>query len=132
MSGLAAILVGLGVVGVGAGFGVRKAHRKPVAADVRAQFVAGLQSGDVATMQQIATGYNVSGNPSQHQAQIVLRAMKLTSSTTSKTPADVAAIYNGALQSGAPATMRTVAKQLSAKYPLLSGALNDTATILGG
>lgn len=131
MAGLAAIITGIGLVGVGAAVGVHKAHRKPVPADVRAQLVAGLQSGSVATMTQIANAYNVPGNAAQHQAQLVLRAMKATTQDT-KLPADIAALYNSTLQSGAPATMRMVAKQLSAKYPHLAGGLNDTATILGG
>ncbi len=131
MAGLAAIVTGIGLVGVGAAVGIHKAHRKPVPVDARAQFIAALQSGNVATMTQIANAYNVPGNKSQHQAQLVLRAMKATVGDT-KIPADVAALYNGTLQSGDPATMRTVAKQLSAKYPHLAGALNDTATILGG
>lgn len=131
MAGLAAIVTGIGLVGVGAAVGIHKAHRKPVPVDARAQFIAALQSGNVATMTQIANAYNVPGNKSQHQAQLVLRAMKATVGDT-KIPADVAALYNGTLQSGDPATMRTVAKQLSAKYPHLAGALTDTATILGG
>lgn len=131
MAGLAAIVTGIGLVAVGAGVGIHKAHRKPVPADVRAQLMAGLQTGNVATMTQIANAYNVPGNASQHQAQLVLKATKLTTGDT-KLPADIAALYNGTLQSGNAATMRTVAKQLSAKYPHLAGALNDTASILGG
>jgi hypothetical protein len=134
MAGAIAIVTGLGLVAAGAGLGLRKTRRAAVAADVRAQFIAALKTGHLATIERIANAYTSPNNPARHQAAILLRAAKLgdASNTTDKTPIDVKALYSATLTTGDSAQMRTVAKSLSSKYPHLSGALNDVASILGG
>jgi hypothetical protein len=133
MAGAIAILTGLGLVAAGAGLGVRRKHREPVAADVRAQFIAALRTGTPVTIERVVNAYTVPGNPARNQAQLLSRAAKLGNvSTEKKTPVDITALYAATLTTGDPAQMRTVAKSLSPKYPHLSGALNDVASILGG
>lgn len=133
MAGAFAIVSGIGLMAAGAGLGIRLKHRQPVAADVRAQFVAALRTGSLATIEQIANAYTIPGNPAANQARILLRAAKQgnVSKADKNIPVDITALYAATLTTGDPSQMRTVAKSLSSKYPHLSGALNDVAAILG-
>lgn len=126
------ILTGIGVVAGGAALGIRAAHRSPVPADVAAQLRAALQSTNDATLAAVVKALETGANGKwKHQGIIVQRATKVATADA-KLPADVKAMYNGALSSGNTTTMRTLAKSLASKYPVLAGNLNDVARILGG
>lgn len=125
---LTQLVAGVGLVVGGSALAIRAAHRKPVPADVAAQLRAAL--GNPTTMAQLDAAYSQAKHPYQHQVAIASKASRATSD--GKTPADVAALYNAALQSGNVQTMQSVAKQMAAKHPVLAGNLNDVAKILGG
>ena len=129
---IAQVLTGLGVVVAGTAIGVHASHRRPVPADVAAQLKAALKSTNDAVMKQVADALATgAGGKWKYQGEIVRKAT-LAATADSKWAADVRALYNAALTSAEPATMKQVAASLKAKAPYLANNLNDVAKILGG
>lgn len=125
-------MTGLGLVVAGTAIGVHASHRRPVPADIAAQLKAALQSTNDAVMKQVADALATgAGGKWRYQGEIVRKAT-LAATATSKVPADLRALYNAALSSGDPATMKQIAASLKTKQPHLAGNLNDVAKILGG
>jgi hypothetical protein len=128
---IAQVMTGLGLVVVGTAVGVHASHRRPLPADLAAQLKAALRAGTVAPLEQIKTIWTTALNGKwRYQAEIALKAFK--AGGDAKLPADLAALYLGALRSADPATMKQIATSLKTKQPHLAGNLNDVAKILGG
>jgi hypothetical protein len=129
---IAQVMTGLGLVVAGTVVGVHASHRRPVPADIAAQLKAALQSSNDAVMKQVADALVTgAGGKWRNQGEIVRKAT-LAATADSKLPADIRALYNAALSSADPATMKQIATSLKTKHPHLAGNLNDVAKILGG
>jgi hypothetical protein len=128
---IAQVMTGLGLVVVGTAVGVHASHRRPLPADLAAQLKAALGTRTAAPLEQIKAAWTTAlGGKWRYQAEIALKAFK--AGTDSKVAADIAALYQSALASGDPATMKQIATSLKTKQPHLAGNLNDVAKILGG
>lgn len=128
---LAPLLAGLGAVGAIAVIAVRKNNRAAVPADIKAQLMA-LLAADIKTQWETYVK-TVRDQKSKWlpQVELVHNAAKRMADT--KVPADVLAVYTGALKSGSVDIMKTVAAQLQTKKrPDLAANLRDVISILGG
>lgn len=128
---IAQVMTGLGLVVVGTAVGVRASHRRPLPADLAAQLKAALSTGTAAALDAVKAAWTTAlSGKWRYQAEITLKAFQAGSDT--KLPADIAALYQAALKSADPATMKQIALGLKTKQPHLTGNLNDVAKILGG
>jgi len=124
-------MTGLGLVVAGTAIGVHASHRRPLPADLAAQMKAALGSGSDLPLEQLKAAWTTALNGKwRYQAEIAYKAY--TAGKGGKLPADIAALYQAALQSADPATMKQIATGLKTKQPHLAGNLNDVAKILGG
>jgi hypothetical protein len=129
---IAQVMTGLGLVVAGTAIGVHASHRRPLPADLAAQMKAALGSGSDLPLEQLKTAWTTALNGKwRYQAEIVYKAFT-AGKAGGKLPADVAALYQAALKSADPATMKQIAITIKTKQPHLAGNLNDVAKILGG
>lgn len=128
---IAQVMTGLGLVVAGTAIGVHASHRRPLPADLAAQLKAALGSRSLAPLEQLQIAWTTALNGKwKYQAEIARKAFQ--AGNDPKLAADVAALYQSALASGDPATMKQIGTSMKAKQPHLAGNLNDVAKILGG
>lgn len=130
------VIIG-GALLVGGGLAINASNkRQPLPADIRAQVIAAFQSGSDQTIALvIAAIRSGAGGKYAGQADVLQKAIQLGLDSLkqgTKVPADVSALWWGAIRSGDPKTMRTTSEGLRARYNALSSALLDCARILGG
>jgi hypothetical protein len=130
------IIVGAGLVITGSLVAVNAGKRRPLPADVRAQVIAAFQSRNEATIAQVLNAVQTGANGAfKGQGEVLQKAIQLgldALKSGTKVPADISALWWGAITSGDPATMRKTGASLQPKYNTLSAALTDCARILGG
>ena len=130
------IVIGIGLVVGGSIAAANAAHRRPLPVDVRAPIIAAYQSGNETTIGKVLGTVQTAGSGVyKHQASILIAAIQLgldAMKSGTKVPADVSALWWAAIKSGDPLVMRKTSESLAKKYPALSGALLDSARILGG
>ncbi len=130
------IVIGVGLLVGGSLAAASAAKRQPLPADIRATVIASFQSRNEQTIGKVLEAVKTGADGRyKGQAQVLINAIQLGLNAlrdTAKTPADVSALWWGAISSGDPATMRKTASSLQPKYNNLASALLDCARILGG
>lgn len=130
------IIVGLGLVVTGSVAAVSAGKRRPLPADVRAQVIAAFQTRSDTTIGQVLNAVKTGADGAyKGQAQVLINAIQLgldALKTGTTVPADISALWWGAITSGDPVTMRKTSSTLEPKYNTLAAALLDCARILGG
>lgn len=130
------IIVGVGLVVIGSVAATSAGKRRPLPADVRAQVIAAFQTRSDTTIGQVLSAVKTGANGAyKGQADVLINAIQLgldALKTGTKIPADISALWWGAITSGDPATMRSTSASLQPQYNTLATALLDCARILGG
>lgn len=130
------IIVGVGLVVAGSVAAVSAGKRRPLPVDVRAQVIAAFRSRSDTTIGRVLDAVKTGADGAyKGQADILIRAIQLglnALKADSKIPADISALWWGAITSGDPAMMRATSSSLQPQYNTLAAALLDCARILGG